>query len=281
MAYKEILVHLDYTKSCEERINAALALAKRSDARVKGVSFALESTISGYLGIPISAGLDKKQQETIKKAANDLIVGFDDKAKEAGVDYVSEIIHCGATKAAARLAFAAKHADIAIMGQPDPDMESFSYLESLYEGVLFGSGRPVYLVPYFGRTKTNVRKAVIAWDGSKKAARATRDAMPLLKDRGQVIVLVINPDKRKGAHGNKPGKDIAEFITRHGVSCKIDVINNSDLSTDTLILNHLADSGSDLLVMGAYGHSRLREKAFGGVTNSIVHQMTTPVLMSE
>ncbi|MGB7285579.1 MAG: universal stress protein [Salaquimonas sp.] len=281
MAYTEILVHLDYTKSCDERINAALSLAERSKARVKGVAFALESTISSYLGIPIAAGLDDKQRDAIRKAAEDLVAGFKEQAKAAGVEFTWEIIECGATKAAARLAFSAKHADISIMGQPDPDSQSAAFIESLYEGVLFGSGRPVYLVPYYGRIKTDFRKAIIAWDGSKKAARAVRDAIPLLKNRGKVIVLVINPKKRSGAHGDKPGQDIATYLSGHGIDCKVDIIENNDLGTDTLILNHLVDAGADLLVMGAYGHSRLREKAFGGVTNSIVHQMTAPVLMSE
>jgi len=282
MAYTEILVHLDYTKSCDERVAAALSLAKRTEkARVRGVAFALKSTISSYLGIPIAAGLDEKQKAAIEAAAAKLITKFEAAASEAEIEHISEIVRCGANKAAARLAFCAKHADIAILGQPDPDAESASYIEALYEGVLFGSGRPVYLVPYYGRIKPDFRKAVIAWDGSKKAARAVRDAVPLLKGRGEVVVLVINPQKRNGSHGEKPGSDISEFLNRHGVNAKVDIIENEDLSTDTLILNHLTDIGADLLIMGAYGHSRMREKAFGGVTNSIVHQMTTPVLMSE
>lgn len=281
MAYSEILVHLDYTKSCDERVRAALSLAERSKARVKGVAFALESTITNYLGIPISGGLNEEQQKEIEKAAKDLIAKFEEEAKKTGVESASEILRCGATKAPARLAFAAKHADIAILSQPENESASAPFIEALYEGVLFGSGRPLYLVPYYGRIKTNFRKAIIAWDGSKKAARAVRDAIPLLKDRGEVIVLVINPEKRGGAHGDKPGQDIAGYIRGHGIECKVDIIRNDDLGTDTLILNHLADVGADLLVMGAYGHSKLREKAFGGVTNSILNQMTTPVFMSE
>lgn len=281
MAYTGILVHLDYTKSCDDRVKAALSLATRSGAKVSGVAFALESTLSSYLGIQISAGLDKKQKKTIEKAAAKLIKNFEAMAAKADVTCSSEIISCSATKAAARLAFHAKHSDIAVLGQPDPDAESASFVESLYEGVLFGSGRPVYLVPYYGQFKTKFRKAVIAWDGSKKAARAVRDAIPMLKGRGKTIILIVNPDKRKSAHGAAPGADLAEYLTNHGVVCKVEIIKNSDLNTDTLILNHLTDIGADLLVMGAYGHSRLREKAFGGVTNSIVHQMTTPVMMSE
>jgi hypothetical protein len=102
MAYTEILVHLDYTKACDDRTKAALSLAARSGARVRGVAFALESTISSYLGIQISAGLDKKQKKTIEKAAAKLIKSFEAMAAKAEVPCSSEIISCSATKAAAR-----------------------------------------------------------------------------------------------------------------------------------------------------------------------------------
>jgi nucleotide-binding universal stress UspA family protein len=281
MAYAEVLVHLDYTKACPERIKAAMSLAKRTDARVKGVALALQSTISNYLGIPLKSGLDESQKKAIEEAAQGIISDFEKAAKEEGVETASEIIRCGATQAPAQLAFHARHADISLMGQPNPDHESAAFLESLYEGVLFGSGRPVYLVPYYGRIDVQSRNAVIAWDGGKKAARAVRDAIPLLKGRGKTTILVINPETRSGAHGDKPGHDIAEYLKRHGVDAKVDRFSNNDISPDTLILNYLADNGADLLIMGAYGHARLREKAFGGVTNSIAHQMTAPVLMSD
>ena len=281
MSYTEVMVHLDYSTACPERIKAAISLAKRTNARVKGIALALESTINNYLGIPMKSGLDDSQKKAIEDAAKTVIAEFEAAAKEADVKFVSQILRCAATQAPGQLAFHARHADISVMGQPNPDKDSAGFIESLYEGVLFGSGRPVYLVPYYGRIEVAARNAVIAWDGGKKSARALRDAIPLLKGRGKATVLVINPEKRRGAHGDKPGHDIAEYLRGHGVDAKVESFSNDDLPTDVLILNYLADNGADLLVMGAYGHSRLREKAFGGVTNSLVHQMTTPILMSD
>ncbi len=280
-SYTDIMVHLDYTKSSPERVKAALSLAKRTDARVKAVAIALQSTLSNYLVLSLSSGLGEDEKRQIEQAAQDVIAEFETEAKAEGVDHVSEILRCGANHAPAQLAFKARHVDISIMGQPNPDKESAAFLESLYEGVLFNCGRPVYLVPSFGRINVDNRNAVIAWDGGKKAARAVRDAIPLLKGRGKTTVLIINPENRPGAHGNTPGKDLAEFLNRHDVDTHIECFTNHELTPDTLILNYLADRGADLLVMGAYGHSKLREKAFGGVTNSIVNQMTTPVLMSD
>lgn len=281
MAFKDILVHLDSTKSSKDKAEVAIALAKRQDARLVGVALALRSTISSYLGVEFPAGLNEQQQAIVQAAAQSAVENFESAAKSAGVDCSSRIIECGASKAPAQLAFHARHADLTFMGQPNPDDDNHAFQESLLDGVLFGSGRPVYVVPYIGREIRKVRKAVIAWDGGKKAVRAVNDAIPLLQNRSEAIILVINPDERREALGDQPGAAIAAHLQRHGIEATVDLQVAPQASADALILNYMADSGADLLVMGAYGHSRLREKAFGGVTNTIMHQMTTPVLMSE
>jgi len=281
VAFKDILVHLDSSKESADRLDAAIALAKRQEARLFGVALALESTISSYVGIEIPASLTEQQQSIVKAAASKAVTSFEAAAKEAGIEFASKIIACGASKAPAQLAFHARHVDLSFLGQPNPDDDNHSFQESLLDGVMFGSGRPVYVVPYIGRNVRKVRKAVIAWDGGKKAVRAANDAIPLLRDREEVIVLVINPDQRRDAHGDKPGAGIAAHLERHGINAKVDLQVAPKASPDNLILNYMSDSGADLLIMGAYGHSRLREKAFGGVTDTIMHQMITPVLMSE
>ncbi|MEO1398748.1 MAG: universal stress protein [Pseudomonadota bacterium] len=281
MAFKDILVHLHSSKESADRLDAAIALAKRQEARLFGVALALESTISSYVGIEIPASLTEQQQSIVKAAASKAVTSFEAAAKEAGIEFASKIIACGASKAPAQLAFHARHVDLSFLGQPNPDDDNHSFQESLLDGVMFGSGRPVYVVPYIGRNVRKVRKAVIAWDGGKKAVRAANDAIPLLRDREEVIVLVINPDQRRDAHGDKPGAGIAAHLERHGINAKVDLQVAPKASPDNLILNYMSDSGADLLIMGAYGHSRLREKAFGGVTDTIMHQMITPVLMSE
>ena len=281
MAFKDILVHLDSGKAAQDKVEAAIALAKRQDARLVGVALALKSTISSYLGVEIPASLNEQQQAIVQAAAQKAVAGFEEAASKADIAYTSKIIQCGASKAPALLAFHARHADLTFMGQPNPDDDNHAFQESLLDGVLFASGRPVYVLPYIGRELRKVRKAVVAWDGGKKAVRAANDAIPLLQNRDEVIVLVINPDDRREAHGEEPGEDIAAHLSRHGINATVDIQVAPEGSSDNLILNYMADSGADLLVMGAYGHSRLREKAFGGVTNTIMHQMTTPVLMSE
>jgi len=281
MAFKDILVHLDSCKGCSDRIDAAVALAGRDAARLKGVAFSLKSTVSTYLGIDIPSSLTREQQDLVRKAAQEALARFEKAAREAGITHESEIIECGAAKAPHMLSFMARHHDLTFLGQPDPDEPGGSFHNLLLENVLFESGRPVYIVPYIGRPHMKVRKAVIAWDGGKKAVRAVNEAIPLLQARQEVIILVINPGERKGIHGAHPGRDLAEHLRHHGIDARPDVFTVDDAKPDTVVLNYMSDSGADLLVMGAYSHSRLREKAFGGVTNTILNHMTTPVFMAE
>jgi nucleotide-binding universal stress UspA family protein len=282
MAFKDLLVHLDDTPVCAQRVEAALSLARRQNASVTGIALALESTISRYVGLNFPASLDHAQQEIVKAAADQAIAAFETAAKKADVKFSTKLIKCGATTAPAQLSYHARHADMAFLGQPNMHQPGDTFQEALLDGVLFASGRPVYVVPYIGRFNVPVRKAVIAWDGGKKAVRAINDAIPLLEGRGgEVVILVINPDSRRGAHGEAPGAELAKHLERHGISSRIATQKVTDLPIDNVILNFLADEGADLLIMGAYGHSRLRERAFGGVTNAILSHMTTPVLMSE
>ncbi len=281
MSYKDVLVHLDNTDVCAARVSAAVALAKREGAQVTGLAMALESTISTYIGIDFPASLTEAQQEIVKKSAASAVEKFEAAAKEAGVDYAVRVITCPATKAASRLAFFARHADLIFVGQPNPDSAGRAFQEALLEAVLHTSGRPVYVVPYIGRLEHKTRRAVIAWDGSKKAVRAVNDAIPMLMVRKEVDVLVVNPKKRSGDFGGQQGENLVDHLSRYGINAHVVERTHPEVGVDTVILNHIADTGADLLVMGAFGHSRLREKAFGGVTNSILHQMTSPVMMSE
>ncbi|HIP23238.1 MAG TPA: universal stress protein, partial [Rhodobacteraceae bacterium] len=190
MSYKDVLVHLDDTDICAARVAAAVALAKREGARVTGLAMALESTISTYIGIDFPASLTEAQQEIVKKSAASAVAKFEAVAEEAGVEYAVRVIECPATKAASRLAFFARHADLIFVGQPNPDSAGRAFQEALLEAVLHSSGRPVYVVPYIGRFEHKSRCAVIAWDGSKKAVRAVNDAIPMLIARDDVDVLV-------------------------------------------------------------------------------------------
>ncbi|MDC9719695.1 MAG: universal stress protein [Gammaproteobacteria bacterium] len=278
---KNILVHLDNSKTCTQRVEAAIALAKRQGGCLTGAALALRSITANYIGIQIPKKLLEDQQQLIDQAAQSAVDSFIQAAEEAGITYTSEIIYTNAARAADRLAYMARSMDITFLGQPNPDEDNRSYMSQLLEGVLFDSGRPVYLVPYIGRMKMIHRNAVLAWDGGKKSARAINDALPMLQDRGKVTLLMVNGKHSSIRKDHQPGADMLRHLKCHGIDASLENITADGIKTDAAILNFLSDSGADLLVMGAYGHSRLREKAFGGVTHSILQYMTTPVIMSD
>lgn len=277
---KDILVHLDDSEECGHRIYTAISLAKKHDAHILGVALKIKSTIADYIGEALPSGFQEAQREAVEQAARNALGRFETDAKEAGVSYETTTIERSAAKAPAALAFHARHSDLTILAQTNYDKGGASFNTALYEAALFESGRPIYLVPYVGKKQQPVKTAVVAWDGGAKSARAVNDAIPLLQDREETIILVINAEEREGAHGQKPGADIASHLARYGIKTRIERETIRDIDIDKAILNFLADSGADLLVMGAYGHSRLREKAFGGVTQNILKEMTAPVLMS-
>lgn len=277
---KDILVHLDDSEVCSHRIRTAISLATKHDAHVVGMALKIKSTIADYIGEALPSGFQEAQRQAVEASANKALARFEAAAQDAAISYSLDTIENSAAKAPSALAFHARHCDLTILGQTNLDLDGASFNTALMEAALFESGRPIYLVPYVGKKIAPVKTAVIAWDGGAKSARTVNFSIPLLQDRQEVIVLVINADQREGAHGLKPGDDIAVHLARYGIKAKVERETVTDIDIDKAILNFLADSGADLLVMGAYGHSRIREKAFGGVTHNILKEMTAPVLMS-
>ena len=166
--------------------------------------------------------------------------------------------------------------DLAIVGQPEPGKQAPE--QSIIEAALFNSGRPVLVVPYIQRQPLNLDRILVGWDGSRNAARAVADALPFLSRAKAVDVVVVEgepgkPDKLAGA-------DIARHLARHDIKVEIKRLVASDLSVANTILSHAADAGADMIVMGGYGHSRLREFLLGGATRDILSTMTVPTLMS-
>lgn len=167
-----------------------------------------------------------------------------------------------------------RYADLVILGQRWSDYDGLRYPDPA--DVVLDVGCPVLVVPRAGHFERIERHALIAWNGSREAARAVRDALPLLKRVAKVTVFVVAPE----SGGTEPGADIALHLSRHGITVDIDQSAAPDIDTADALLSRASDLGSDLIVMGAYGHARMRETILGGVTRSMLEQMTVPVLMS-
>jgi nucleotide-binding universal stress UspA family protein len=146
------------------------------------------------------------------------------------------------------------------------------------EGVLFECGRPVIFVPYIQKSGMKADRVMVCWDGSRTAGRAVADGLPFLKKAKQVEIVIVSNKPAKD--DELPGADLGQHLARHGLKVDIKRITSTDTDVPSTILSHAADSSADMIVMGGYGHSRLRQFILGGVTRGLLESMTVPVLMS-
>ena len=170
----------------------------------------------------------------------------------------------------------ARQFDISVVAQAEPDAVGPERL--IVEAALFDSGRPVLIVPYIQKTPLKLGRAMACWDGSRSAARAIADALPFLARAKAVEILTVTGEAGKSSE--LEGTDIAHHLARHGVKVEVERQVARDIDVASVILSRVADTNADLIVMGGYGHSRLREFVLGGATRGILGSMTVPVLMS-
>lgn len=277
MSYKTILVYLNDKRRAEAILEPALQLASRNNAHLIGMHV--------YAGVPAPpvplpygsevvkavAAAQRKATEEIAGIFSRMTAGRPFVAEwcaEKGprVDPTSVVIEHG------------RSADLIVTGQTDPDWEA-SPLQDVAEHLALESGRPVVVVPCVGRYPEIGRNVVIAWKAGRESARAVFDALPILEQAEQVQILEIDESggRRNGAAVDNT---IAVALARHGLKPTVRTSIAGDISIGDEILSRLADMGADLLVMGAYGHSRMRELVFGGVTRHIAKHMTVPTLFS-
>jgi len=275
MAFKNILVHIDDGKACADRIQAAIALAQAHEAHLIGLYIATDPMLPGNVRAEMPAQFLTVLEDQLAERTEAAKARFIEVVERAGLSADCRTAHCPGTGIAEVIGLHARYTDLVVLGQPDENREPENHIA---EDVVLSSGRPALVVPYIGAGKTIGERVMIAWDAGREAARAVHDALPVLERAKSVVVLVINP--RRGNHGAEPGADIALHLARHGIKVQAQNTEVKDLSVADALLSRLADQGIDLLVMGAYGHSRLRELVFGGVTRQLFQQMTVPVLMS-
>lgn len=279
MAYKNLLVLIDETKANAGRMAAAIALARSRKAHVVGLYVIAEPDLSGFVRAQIPDEVLEEQRARAEETAEAAVAAFRELAEREGVAADGRIARAQAHEVAALIALQARYADLVIAGQAAPEEPGPGGRQMVADLVL-SAGRPVLVIPYIGVARPIGRTVTVAWDAGREAARAVADAMPFLEAAERVHVLVVNPVTGAQAHGPEPGADIALSLARHGVKAEVEVTSAPDIEEGEAILSWLADSGSDLLVMGAYGHGRLRELVLGGVSRLVLESMTCPVLMA-
>ena len=278
MQYRDILVYLDDGGSNIERVNTAVSIAKYNDARLTGVVLNAAPSLNTLMRIGVKAG-DKLAQET-REQVESILNSFMSIANEAGLNCRTRLIECKDNQAGLRLSQLARNYDLNIMRQANPDNPNVEFVKEVTEAVLFASGRPVFFMPYIGAHRIPCKRAVIAWDGSAASTRAVHDSLPLMEQMEEVIILVVDAQDHPRANGEMLGDNVSDHVNCHNINNRIHRVPSGGASTSTVILNALSDEGADVLIMGGYGTSRLREIMLGGVTRTLLKSMTVPVIMS-
>jgi nucleotide-binding universal stress UspA family protein len=276
MSFKTILVHLDYRARSSERLSLAFGLAQRFDAHLVGLFAPGTAKLPSYAqaegGPLLRELLDKRRGEILREAQS----AFARIAQRNGKDRAEW--RASESDPAAAMRLSARYADLIVAGQPEEGDEGD--LRGLADDLALSAGRPVLFVPYAGKFETVGKRVLVAWDGGREAARAVSDALPFLKAADAVEVAVFDPESGGRRHGAEPGADIGLYLARHGVKVQVARQSGAGFEVGSQILSRAADTGADLIVMGAYGHARVRELMLGGVTRTMMEAMTVPVLMS-
>ncbi|WP_274626598.1 universal stress protein [Arvimicrobium flavum] len=172
----------------------------------------------------------------------------------------------------------ARYADIVLLG---PEMLSGGALkDKAIEGVLFSSGKPMLLVPRGFTPSLRPKRVAIAWDSRLESSNALSSSLKLLRTAEDVHLVLVDPREGEEGHGAEPGADAATYLARHGIKVTVDRLPSQGRTVAATLRQHAIDMAADLLVMGAYGHSRLRQRIFGGVTKSMLEELPLPVLMA-
>jgi len=274
MAIKDILLHIDTSDRGSSVSDFAISLATELGAHLTAAGVVLDivppASFMGEYPYDIMAEAIEQAREAAEEHYKKL-------AAAAPATVQTELVVTQAISGQAREDFGrlARHFDIAVVGQGGD--EGGSDDELMAEGALFASGRPVFVVPNIHKGPAKLGKAMVCWDGGLPGARAVAGAIDILKRAGKVEVVTIAG--RNLPNEELPGFNITRHLTRHGISATLKKLPAAQDIGATL-LSYAADSGADYLVMGAYGHSRLREFVLGGTTRTILGSMTVPVLMA-
>lgn len=276
MPIKDILTILDLSGD-QPAAKYALEFGRNYDAHVTGLAVSFEPVVPAFAAAPMPVDYLQAAHEQAIAAAKEAKKDFDELARIAGVKCESRMAEILTGGPLENVLVNCRPTDLVVIGQANPDKPE-PMRELLIETVLFESGVPVLLVPYIGSTTFQPENVLVCWDGSSTATRAIHAALPVLEKADKITVLVI--EKAKQAAAGQPGAEVANYLARHNMDVTVEVVTNPQTGVADTVLNHVSDNSNDLVVMGGYGHSRMREFLFGGATREVLEAMTVPVLMA-
>ena len=274
---KHLLVHVPSERPIRPVVDGAVSLAMVCSAHLDAVSVGYETASVGLAvggGTAVAAVFEIERERALARADAALAV-FEAEARNAGISYGLKALTDLPVEAAATVGASARLYDLAIVLQPEADRDTYD--NTMPQEILFQSGGPVLFIPTTHKGPLELNRIGIAWDGSRLAARAVRDAAPFLS-RAHAITIISIDEPQEAA--NASAATLAAYLARHGLTAQVDRASADHADIQPTILSIAADTGLDLIVMGGYGHSRLQERFLGGVTRAMLRSMTVSTLMS-
>jgi nucleotide-binding universal stress UspA family protein len=276
MGYKTILVHCDAGRGTPVCLETALDLANRFGSHVIGlhVRQAFQAPAFTDAG-PAMESLYRAYETAVKADEAMATAAFRDAVAHKGYSHEWRVANGYVHQI---LTVQARYADLIIVGQAEPDAPPSAPPSDLAEEVTMAGERPMLIVPHIGVARPPGKTVILCWNDSREAARAATGALPLLKAAEKTIVLIVDP--RTGEKPAEPGADVAGWLARHGVKVTVQRDTAATADVGGVILSRAADHDADLIVMGIYGHSRMRERVLGGASRTLLASMTVPLLVA-
>jgi nucleotide-binding universal stress UspA family protein len=280
MAYKSLLTVATSAEAAATSISAAAELVLKTDAHLDVLALGVDRTQVGYSyigsgAVILAATMEQAEVEAhaVEKAVNTAL-----HAQVAGLRSSVETAVAQLGSVSAIIASRARYADLVVLRRPYGEGRTIDD-EVILEAALFAGTAPVLVVPDTGLRRPAPKRIVLAWNQSREAMVATRRAMPFLKQADVVDITVIDPPQH-GPERSDPGGLLCQMLVRHGIRAEVTVLARTMPRISDVLIRHARDRDADMLVMGAYGHSRFREAILGGATRDLLEQTELPVLMA-
>lgn len=278
MPFKTILVSLNDLERNTALLDSAARLARGHDAHLQGIY--VIPAIEIYATVGLEPMVLEERREMFKRAERAVRMNFETVLGNMGIRGAFEAVDSASPDITNDVIDRARRSDITIISQPSEESGLSAPGRSFAERILLSTGRPTIVIPRTGKASMTVDRAIVGWSGTREAARAAFDSIPLLKNTKKVRVVWVDPEKTHPYTRGAPEAELATTLSRHGINAVFEPITTEGEEAGEILLSAAADSGAELLVMGAYGRSRISEMILGGATRTVLRDMRCPVLFS-
>lgn len=278
MAYKSLLTILTRTEDVARTLESAVALARQHDAHLDVLCIGVDTTQIGYYYESAAVFVQQTAIDRAREQAEATLAAVRARLEREDLRWGAEAAVAQMGSLGALVALRSRFTDLVLVPRPYSEARD-QELEVVLEAALFEGQAPVFVLPATPLTAPVGRRILLAWNQSDEALSAAHKALPLLIAAERVVVTVIDPPKH-GPERSDPGGALSQWLARHGVRVEVAVLAKTLPRVSEVLARQARDLEADLIVMGAYGHSRFREAILGGATRNMLETSEIPVLMA-